>query len=37
MAPTRAEANHAFDRFLDQYGAKYPKAVEKLSRDREAS
>jgi len=36
MAPTRAEANRAFDRFQDQYGAKYPKAVEKLSRDREA-
>ena len=36
MAPTRAKANRAFDRFQDQYGAKYPKAVEKLSRDREA-
>lgn len=36
MAPTRDEANQAFDRFMDRYGAKYPKAVEKLSRDREA-
>ena len=36
MAPTRAEANRAFDRFLEPYGAKYPQAVEKLSRDREA-
>lgn len=36
MAPTRAVANQAFDRFLDSYGAKYPKAAEKLTRDREA-
>jgi transposase-like protein len=36
MAPTRDEANQAIDRFMDRYGAKYPKAVEKLSRDREA-
>jgi len=36
MAPTRAQAVVAFDRFLKTYGAKYPKAVEKLTRDRDA-
>ena len=36
MAPTRAEAMAAFDAFLKTYQAKYPKAVEKLTRDRDA-
>lgn len=36
MAPTRAEAVTAFDSFLKTYGAKYPKATEKLMRDRDA-
>lgn len=36
MAPTRAAAISAFDTFLKTYGAKYPKATEKLTRDREA-
>ncbi len=36
MAPTRAEAIGAFDAFLKTYGAKYPKAVEKLTKDRQA-
>jgi transposase-like protein len=36
MAPTRAEATSAFDTFLKTYGAKYPKAVEKLTKDRQA-
>lgn len=36
MAATRAEAIKAFERFLSTYGAKYPKATEKLTRDREA-
>ena len=36
MAPTRAAAISAFDAFLKTYGAKYPKAAEKLTREREA-
>lgn len=36
MAPTRAQAITAFDAFLKAYGAKYPKATEKLTRDRDA-
>jgi putative transposase len=36
MAATRAEATDAFKRFLKRYGAKYPKATEKLEKDREA-
>ena len=36
MAPTRQDANSAFDRFVQQYMAKYPKATEKLTRDRES-
>lgn len=36
MAPTRDEAVAAFNAFLKTYGAKYPKATEKLVRDREA-
>lgn len=35
MAPTRQEAERAFDRFIETYGAKYPKAVDCLSKDRE--
>ncbi|HDR9354527.1 IS256 family transposase [Burkholderia cenocepacia] len=33
-AATRAEALVAFERFVATYGAKYPKAVEKLTKDR---
>lgn len=36
MAPTRAQAITAFDYFLKTYGAKYPKAVDKLVKDRDA-
>jgi len=36
MAPSRAQAIVAFDHFLKTYGAKYPKAVEKLVKDRDA-
>jgi putative transposase len=35
MAETRAEAERAFDFFLDAYGAKYPKAAGCLDKDRE--
>src|SRR5690606_10742158 len=35
MAPTRAEAEKAFDQFIATYSAKYPKAVEVLSKDRQ--
>jgi putative transposase len=34
-APTKAKANVAFERFIKSYSAKYPKAVECLSKDRE--
>jgi putative transposase len=36
MAETRAAAEKAFDLFLEQYGAKYPRATECLAKDREA-
>ena len=36
MAATRAEALTAFEHFLSTYGAKYPKATEKLDKDRDA-
>lgn len=36
MAATRAEALTAFERFLATYAPKYPKAAEKLIKDREA-
>ena len=36
MAPTRKQATQAFKRFISRYGAKYPKATEKLEKDREA-
>jgi transposase-like protein len=36
MAATRAEALTAFERFVMQYQAKYPKAVEKLTKDRDS-
>ena len=35
MAPTRAQAIVAFDHFLKTYGAKYPKAADKLIKDRD--
>lgn len=34
MAATRQEAQSAFDHFLVSYAAKYPKAAEKLTKDR---
>jgi putative transposase len=34
MAETRVEAEKAFDFFIDAYGVKYPKAVERLVKDR---
>jgi putative transposase len=36
MAETKAKAEKAFDTFVETYGAKYPKAVECLKKDREA-
>jgi putative transposase len=36
MAETKAEAQTAFERFIKTYDAKYPKAVECLSKDRDA-
>ena len=36
MAPTRAQAIVAFDHFLKTYGPKYPKAADKLVKDRDA-
>ncbi len=36
MAATRHEAGRAFDHFLARYAAKYPKAAEKLTRDRQS-
>jgi transposase-like protein len=35
MAETKAEAEKAFDAFVEAYGSKYPKAVECLTKDRE--
>ena len=35
MAPGREEAEKSFDQFIEVYGAKYPKAVECLKKDRE--
>ena len=35
MAEGRKEAEHAFDHFEERFDAKYPKAVECLSKDRE--
>jgi putative transposase len=32
-APTRGDAKRALESFRDEYGAKYPKALEKLDRD----
>jgi transposase-like protein len=36
MAATRKEADEAFKRFIKRYEAKYPKATEKLQKDRAA-
>lgn len=36
MSATRTEVVHAFEHFLSTYGTKYPKATEKLTKDREA-
>ena len=35
MAPTRAPAITAFDNFLEEYSAKYPKATDCLKKDRD--
>jgi transposase-like protein len=35
MAPNKTEAEHQFDDFVTIYGAKYPKAVQCLQKDRE--
>src|SRR5947207_9585314 len=35
MAPSRVDANQAFDLFLTTYEAKYPKATECLAKDRD--
>jgi len=36
MAMTRADAQKAFDQFVSQYQGKYPKAVDKLEKDRDS-
>ena len=36
MAATRTQANQACKGFINRYEAKYPKATEKLQKDREA-
>jgi putative transposase len=36
MAPTRTQAIAAFDHFVKTYGTKYPKATDKLTKDRDA-
>ena len=36
MAATREEAQRAFDQFVQSYGAKYPKAVQCLEKDRDS-
>lgn len=36
MAPTRQDAEHAFDHFLTVYRPKYPKAAECLEKDCES-
>ena len=35
LAPTRADAEQSYERFCDEYRAKYPKAVECLVKDRD--
>jgi transposase-like protein len=35
MAPTKDEAQRHFDDFINIYGVKYPKAAERLEKDRE--
>lgn len=35
LAPTQADAMQAYDRFVAEYGAKYPKVVECLAKDKE--
>jgi transposase-like protein len=36
QAATKADALKAFDRFVANFGAKYPKAVEKLTQDKDS-
>jgi putative transposase len=36
MAATRADALDAYAQFVERYGAKYPKAVEKIKQDRDS-
>jgi putative transposase len=35
MAPTKKDANEAFDHFIETYEAKYPKAINCLAKDRD--
>ena len=35
LAPSKKEASIAFDRFIEEFGLKYPKATECLSKDRD--
>lgn len=35
LAPSKRDANIAFDRFIEEFGLKYPKATECLSKDRD--
>ncbi len=35
LAPSKKEATVAFDRFIEEFGLKYPKATECLDKDRE--
>jgi len=35
LAPSKEEADTAFDRFVDEFGLKYPKAAECLTKDRD--
>jgi len=36
MAETKADADKAFDFFIEAYGVKYPKATERLTKDRDS-
>ncbi len=35
LAPSKKDANIAFDRFIEEFGLKYPKATECLAKDRD--
>ena len=36
MAPTKKDANIAFDMFIEEFDAKYPKAVDSMRNRRQA-